>query len=128
MKKQAESGTAFEDLARQAGSTVRSVTDIGRGSQNEALGRAAVEALFGVPELGIAVALDASGETAKVIKSSPVLAQPFDSSSKEATEIAEAIGAGLGDDLTAQYSAALQSSLEVELNESLWQRVSSGQI
>lgn len=128
MKKEAESGTSFEDLARQAGSTVQSVTDIGRGSQNEALGRAGVEALFSVPESGIAVALDASGDTARVIKSSPVLAQPFDSSSKEASEIAEAIGAGLGDDLTAQYSAALQSSLEVELNETLWRRVSSGQI
>ncbi len=128
MKKQAESGTNFEDLARQAGSTVQSVTDIGRGSQNEALGRAAIEALFGVPESGIAVALDRSGESAKVIKSSAVLAQPFDSSSKDATEIAEAIAAGLGDDLTAQYSAALQSSLEVKVNEALWQRVSSGQI
>lgn len=128
LKKQAETGTSFEDLARQAGSAVEAVTDIGRGSQNEALGRAAVEALFGVPESGIAVALDAGGESAKVIKSSAVLAQPFDSSSKEATEIAEAIAAGLGDDLTAQYSAALQSSLDVEVNEALWQRVSSGQI
>jgi len=128
LKQQAESGTGFEELARQAGSTIEAVTDIARGSQNEALGRAAVEALFGVPESGTAVALDASGESAKVIRSSPVLAQPFDSYSKEATEIAEAIGAGLSEDLTAQYSAALQSSLDVELNEALWQRVSSGQI
>lgn len=128
LEKQAESGTALEELARQVGSNVQSVTDIARGSQSEALDQAAVEALFGTPEAGFAVALDKSGEAAKVIKSSPVLAPPFESSSAEATQIAKAIEAGLREDLTAQYSAALRSSLKVELNEALWQRVSSGQI
>ena len=44
--------------------------------------------------IGYAVALAEDGESAKVMQSSPVLGQPFDSSSKEATEIASAIEAG----------------------------------
>jgi peptidyl-prolyl cis-trans isomerase D len=128
LKEQAESGTDFESLARQVGAEVKSVKDVARGSQSEGFDRASVEALFGAPENGYAVALAPGGESARVIASSAVLAQPFDSSSKEATEIASAIEAGIGDDLTEQYTSALQSNLEVELNEALWQRVSAGQI
>ena len=128
LEQQAESGTDFEELARQVGAQVQSVNDVARSSQSEDFGRASVEALFGAPENGYAVALTEGGETARVIASSPVLAQPFDSGSEEATEIASAVEAGLGDDLTAQYTTALQSSLEIELNEALWQRVSAGQI
>jgi peptidyl-prolyl cis-trans isomerase D len=128
LKQRAESGAPMDQLARQVGSRVQSVTDIARGSQREDFDRAAVEALFAAPEDGYAVALARSGDSAKVIKSSPVLAQPFDSASEEARQIASAIEAGLSDDLTVQYNSALQSSLKVELNEELWQRISTGRI
>jgi hypothetical protein len=75
LKAQAESGTPLEELARQVGNTVRSATDIARGSQTEALGRDAVQALFAAPENGFAVALAQDGESAKVMRSSPVLGQ-----------------------------------------------------
>jgi peptidyl-prolyl cis-trans isomerase D len=128
LKAQAESGTPLEELARQVGNTVRSATDIARGSQTEALGRDAVQALFAAPENGFAVALAQDGESAKVMRSSPVLGQPFDSNSEDVTRLAGAVEAGLNEDLTQQYVSALQSNLDVQLNEALWQRISTGRI
>jgi peptidyl-prolyl cis-trans isomerase D len=128
LKAQAESGTPLEDLASQVGATVQSATDIARGQQTEALGRDAVQALFAAPENGYAVALAQDGESAKVMRSSPVLGQAFDSNSEEVTRLAGAVEAGLNEDLTQQYTSALQSSLEVQLNEELWQRISTGRI
>jgi peptidyl-prolyl cis-trans isomerase D len=128
LKEQAESGTPLEELASQVGTTVRSATDIARGSQTEALGRDAVQALFAAPANGYAVALAEDGESAKVMRSSPVLGQPFDSNSEDVTRLAGAVEAGLNEDLTQQYVSALQSNLEVELNEDLWQRISTGRI
>jgi peptidyl-prolyl cis-trans isomerase D len=128
LKAQAESGTPLEDLARQVGTTVRSATDIARGSQTDALGRTAVQALFAAPANGFAVALAEDGESAKVMRSSPVLGQPFDSNSEDVTRLAGAVEAGLDEDLTQQYVSALQSNLDVQLNEELWQRISTGRI
>jgi peptidyl-prolyl cis-trans isomerase D len=128
LKKQAESGTPLEELASQVGATVRSATDIARGSQTDALGRNAVQALFAAPENGYAVALAEDGESAKVMRSSPVLGQPFDSNSEDVIRLAGAVEAGLNEDLTQQYVLALQSNLEVQLNEELWQRISTGRI
>jgi peptidyl-prolyl cis-trans isomerase D len=128
LKAQAESGTPLEELASQVGATVRSATDIARGQQTEALGRDAVQALFAAPENGYAVALAEDGESAKVMRSSPVLGQPFDSNSEDVTRLAGAVEAGLNEDLTQQYTSALQSNLEVQLNEELWQRISTGRI
>jgi peptidyl-prolyl cis-trans isomerase D len=128
LKGQAEAGTPLEDLARQVGAGVQTVNDISRGSQQENFGRDAVEALFAAPADGHAVALARGGESAKVIKSSPVPAQAFDPNSAEATRIATAVRTGLSDDLAEQYTSALQSSLEVQLNEELWQRISTGRI
>jgi peptidyl-prolyl cis-trans isomerase D len=128
LKAQAESGTPLEELASQVGATVRSATDIARGQPTEALGRDAVQALFAAPENGYAVALGEDGESAKVMRSSPVLGQPFDSNSEDVTRLAGAVEAGLNEDLTQQYTSALQSNLEVQLNEELWQRISTGRI
>ena len=128
LQQQAESGTPLDELARQVGAEVQSVNDIARGSPSEGFDQPAVEALFGAPEDGYAVALARDGASAKVIKSSPVLSQPFNSNSQEAAQVAKAVQAGLGDDLTAQYITALQSSLKVELNEEMWQRISTGRL
>ncbi|HUF45951.1 MAG TPA: SurA N-terminal domain-containing protein [Aestuariivirgaceae bacterium] len=128
LKQQAESGAALDELARQVGAEIRSVTDIARGTASENFDAPAVQALFAAAEGGYAVALQDGGASAKVIKSSAVLGPPFDASSAEAKAIAEAIETGLGDDLTLQYSAALQSSLKVELNEALWQQLAAGRI
>ena len=128
LKQQAESGTPLDDLARQVGASVQTVNDLSRGSQQENFGRDAVEALFAAPADGYAVALARGGESARVIKSTPVPAQGFDPGSAEATQIATAVETGLGDDLAVQYTSALQSSLEVQLNEELWQRISTGRI
>jgi peptidyl-prolyl cis-trans isomerase D len=107
---------------------VQTVTDIARGSQQENFGRDAVEALFAAPADGYAVAL-ARGRRER--QGDQVLARAgpaFDPNSEEATQIATAVEAGLSDDLTVQYVSALQSSLEVQLNEELWQRISTGRI
>jgi peptidyl-prolyl cis-trans isomerase D len=128
LKERAEAGTPMEDLAREVGTTVRSVSDVARGTQTDALDRDAVQALFAAPENGYAVALASDGGSAKVMRSSPVMGQPFDSNSQEVTQIAGAVQAGLDEDLRAQYISALQSGIDIELNEGLWQRISTGRI
>jgi peptidyl-prolyl cis-trans isomerase D len=128
LKQRAEAGTSMEQLAREVGTQVRSVSDVRRGAPSEGFDQQAVSALFGTPESGFAVAPQDDGETAMVIRSMPVLAPPFDPNSLEARSLAEAVGAGLSDDLTAQYNAALQSSLKVELNQAVWQRIAAGRM
>jgi peptidyl-prolyl cis-trans isomerase D len=128
LKAQAESGTAFQQLARDVGAAVRSVSDIRRGEPTEAFDARAVAALFAAPAGGYAVALQDDGQIAKVIKSSPVLAPPFDPNSEEARSIASALQAGLGDDVTVQFTSALQSSLNVEVNEALWNQLAGGRM
>jgi peptidyl-prolyl cis-trans isomerase D len=128
LKQQAETGTSFQQLARDVGAEVRSVTDVRRGAATEEFDARAVAALFAAPAGGYAVSLQDDGQSAKVIKSTPVLAPPFDANSEEARSIASALQAGLGDDLTTQYTSALQSSLKVELNEALWNQLAGGRM
>ncbi len=128
LKQQAETGTSFQQLARDVGAEVRSVTDVRRGTATEEFDARAVAALFAAPSGGYAVSLQNDGQSAKVIKSTPVLAPPFDANSEEARSIASALQTGLGDDLTTQYTSALQSSLKVELNEALWNQLAGGRM
>lgn len=126
IKKQAESGTPFDELAQGIGAEVRTIQNVKRGEATEAFDAVAVAALFAAPPDGYAVAPEADGKGAKVMKSSPVLLPPFDANSEDAKAVANALQSGLAGDLASQYLTGLQANVGVELNEALWSRVSGG--
>lgn len=126
LKTQAESGTPFAELAKGVGAELRTIQNVKRGEATEAFDAVAVAALFAAPPDGYAVAPEADGKGAKVMKSSPVLLPPFDANSEDAKAVANALQSGLAGDLASQYLAGLQSNVGVELNEALWTRVSGG--
>lgn len=126
LRKRAEAGASLEELAREGGSEVKSITGLKRGEARDDFDAQAVAALFAAPPDGYAVAPEADGKGAKVMKSSPVMAPPFDAASEDARAVEKSLQAGLGNDLTALYLAGLQSKVGVEVNQELWTRVSTG--
>jgi peptidyl-prolyl cis-trans isomerase D len=121
--KRAEQGSKIEDLAREQGSEVKTQNGLKRGQSSEAFDSAAVAALFAVPENGFAFALEGDGKHAKIMQSSPVLAQPFDANSADVRKITELLSQTLTTDISSLYLAELQKNLGVSLNEALWQQV-----
>lgn len=126
LKQRGEAGASLEELARNAGSEVKTITGLKRGDARADFDAQAVAALFAAPPDGYAVAPEPDGRGAKVMKSSPVMAPPFDAGSEDAKAIERSLEAGLGNDLTALYLAELQSKVGVEINQELWNRVSTG--
>jgi peptidyl-prolyl cis-trans isomerase D len=121
--KRAEQGSRIEDLAREQASEVKTQNGLKRGQSSEAFDGAAVAALFAVPDNGFAYALESDGKHAKIMQSSPVLAQPFDVNSMDVRKISEFLSQNLATDISSLYLAELQRNLGVSLNEALWQQV-----
>ena len=117
LKKRAEAGETVAKLASEIGAEVKTQQGIKRNEASESFETAAVQALFAVREDGIAVAVDGDGKGAKLMKSTPVLAVPYDSQSAEAKSLAKQLSTSFANDLYAQYLADLQRRLGVEINE-----------
>ena len=84
----------------------------------------AVTALFSVPEKEFAWSLEGDGKTAKIMQSQPVLAEPYNSNSAQAKELAQSVKDAASKDLLTAYLTALQGKIGVSINDALWQQVS----
>ena len=121
LKKRAEAGADFAQLAQEAGGTVKTLTQIKRTDAREDFPTAAVRALFAAAENGYAVALD--GDTALVIKSIPLAPPQMDEKSTEVRAIRQVLAQSISSDMTAQYLAALQKEFGVKINKAVWARI-----
>lgn len=117
LKKRAEAGETLAKLASEVGAEIKTQQGIKRNEASESFETAAVQALFAVREDGIAVAVDGDGKGAKLMKSTPVLAVPYDSQSAEAKSLATQLSTSFANDLYAQYLADLQRRLGVDIDE-----------
>lgn len=120
----ARTGAKLDDLAAEAKATVQTAQGLKRTEQGDSFGRAAVQALFAVPDTGFAYALEPDGKGARIMQSEPVLLPAFDPASPDAKSIAEKLKPQVADAMLTAYLTALQGQVGVSVNEALWQKIS----
>jgi peptidyl-prolyl cis-trans isomerase D len=123
----ARAGAKLEDLAAEVKAQVQTSQGLKRTEQGDSFSRAAVLALFSVPDNGFAYAVEADGKGARVMQSEPVLLPAFDLNSPDAKSIAQRLEPQVSNDLLDAYLAALKDQAGVRINETLWQQISGPQ-
>lgn len=123
----ARAGATLDQLAAETKATVQTAQGLKRTEQGESFGRAAVMALFSVPDRGFAYALEPDGKGARVMQSEPVLLPAFDMASPEAKSLAKQMEPQMSNDMLDAYLAALKDQAGVRINEALWQQISGQQ-
>ncbi len=122
--KSLEGGAAFENLAADAKAEIKTARGLRRNEASPEFDVPAVTALFSVPDNDFAWTLGGDGKTAMIMHSRPVLAEPFNSKSAAAKELAATVKEGTSKDLLTAYLTALQGEVGVSINNVLWQQVS----
>lgn len=123
----ASAGAKLEDLAAEVKAQVQTAQGLKRTEQGDSFNRAAVLALFSVPDNGFAYAVEADGKGARVMQSEPVLLPAFDVNSPDAKSIAQRLEPQVSSNLLDAYLAALKDQAGVRINETLWQQISGPQ-
>lgn len=123
----ARAGTTLEALAAEAKATVQTAQGLKRTEQGDSFNRAAVMALFSVPDKGFAYAVEPDGRGARVMQSEPVLLPAFDAASPDAKSIAKQLEPQMSNDMLDAYLAALKDQAGVRVNEALWQQIAGQQ-
>ncbi len=123
----ARAGAKLEDLAAEVKAQVQTAQGLKRTEQGDSFNRAAVLALFSVPDNGFAYAVEADGKGARVMQSEPVLLPAFDVNSPDAKSIAQRLEPQVSSNLLDAYLAALKDQAGVRINETLWQQISGPQ-
>ena len=123
----ARTGAKLDDLAAESKSQIQTAQGLKRSEQGDSFGRAAVKALFAVPDDGFAYAVEPGGKGARVMQSVPVLLPAFDVNSPDAKSIAKQLEAQVSGVMLDAYLAALQDQAGVTINDSLWQKISGPQ-
>ncbi len=122
-----KSGTPIADLAAAENTEVRTVNGLSRTNSSTEFTPSDVAALFSVPADGHTFSMSADGKSARIIASSPVMAQPYDPKSAEAEAIREVLTSNLSNDLYAEYVTALQEDIGVQIDDAAWSRLRGGQ-
>lgn len=123
----ARAGAKLEDLAAESKATVKTSQGLKRTEQGDSFGRAAVLALFSVPDNGFAYAVEPDGKGARVMQSEPVLLPAFDANSPDVKSIAKQLEPQVSSVMLDSYLAALKDQAGVRINEALWQQISGQQ-
>ena len=123
----ARAGAKLEELAAESKATVKMSQGLKRTEQGDSFGRAAVRALFSVPDNGFAYAVEPDGKGARVMQSEPVLLPAFDANSPDVKSIAKQLEPQVSSVVLDSYLAALKDQAGVRINETLWQQISGQQ-
>ena len=124
MVKKLDDSATLEQLAIEGKSEIRTAQGLKRNEANAQFDVQAVTALFSVPEKGFAWSLEGDGKTAKIMQPQTVLAEPYNSNSPQAKELAQSVNDAASKDLLTAYLTALQGQIGVSINNALWQQVS----
>jgi peptidyl-prolyl cis-trans isomerase D len=122
--KKLDDGATLEQLATEAKAEIKTAQGLRRNESNAEFDVPAVTALFSVPEKEFAWSLEGDGKMAKIMQPQPVLAEPYNSNSPQAKELAQSVTEAASKDLLTAYLTALQGQIGVSINDALWQQVS----
>ena len=122
--KKLDDGATLDQLATEAGAEIRTAQGLRRNEAYPEFDVPAVTALFSVLDNEFAWSLEGDGKTARIMQSQSVMAEPYDSNSVQAKELAQSVKEAASKDLLTAYLTALQGQIGVSINSALWQQVS----
>jgi peptidyl-prolyl cis-trans isomerase D len=120
---EAKKSGSLEEAAKTADAEIKKELGITRRTSSANFDAAAVSALFKVAPNGFAFAVNPDGKSAKVMRSSPVLAPPFDPKATESKKVAGQLKRLVSNDLFASYMSELQKAVGTEIAPEGWARV-----
>ena len=82
--------------------------------------------MFEAPEKTLTWAMEADGQSARIIEVSKVIVPAFDPASVDAKKIDEQMRKGLSADMNDAFVKALRSGANVVLNDKLWADIRGG--
>ncbi len=123
LKKRANGGDKFQDLAQQAGAEIKKELGFNRRTASANFDSNAVRAAFAGKLDQVTISINPDGKAAKIMSITPVLAPPYNPSSAEVKEIRSQLKALINNDVYAGYMAELQKSVGVEIRQDAWSRV-----
>jgi peptidyl-prolyl cis-trans isomerase D len=121
--------TALGTIATELGQPIKTATAVSRNQTTEQFDGVATQALFSAPEKTLTWALEADGQSARIIEVSKVNVPAFDGASADAKAIGEQMRKGLSADMNDAFVKALRTGANVVLNDKLWAEIrgSAGQ-
>jgi peptidyl-prolyl cis-trans isomerase D len=112
--------TALGTIATELGQPIKTAAAVTRNQTTESFDGAATQALFGAPEKTLAWALEADGQSARIIEVTKVSIPAFDAASPDTKAIGEQVRKGLSADMNDAFVKAMRAGASVVLNDKLW--------
>jgi peptidyl-prolyl cis-trans isomerase D len=118
--------TALGTVATELGQPIKSAAAVARNQTTESFDSVATQALFSAPEKTLTWALEADGQSARIIEVSKVNIPAFEAASADAKAIGEQMRKGLSADMNDAFVKALRTGAKVVLNDKLWADIRGG--
>lgn len=127
IQKRLNGGEKFADIAAQISSEIKKEQGISRSRTTTTLSGSAVREVFSHAPGKYSISLDSDGKSAKILNSTPVLAPPFNASTKQAKAISKQLTVSLNNDLFGAYMSELQKSVGTQIIPEGWAHVFQAQ-
>ena len=121
--------TALGTVATELAQPIKTAAAVSRNQTTETFDGVATQALFSAPEKTLTWALEADGQSARIIEVSKVNIPAFDVTSADAKKLSEQMRKGLSADMNDAFVKALRAGAKIVINDKLWTEIrgSTGQ-
>jgi peptidyl-prolyl cis-trans isomerase D len=118
--------TALGTIATELGQPIKTAAAVTRNQTTESFDGIATQALFSAPEKTLTWAMEADGQSARIIEVSKINISAFNPTSADAKSIGEQMKKGLSADMNDAFVKALRVGARVVLNDKLWADIRGG--
>lgn len=121
-----KAGGKLAELAQAENLKVETVNELQRGRIKDPVSQAALDAIFRTAKGGANAAEGATPTSRIVFVVTDVIDPPLDAKSTEATQTAETLTRGYGEDILGEYVARLESDIGVQINQGALLQITGG--
>ncbi|HEY5364353.1 MAG TPA: peptidyl-prolyl cis-trans isomerase, partial [Aestuariivirga sp.] len=122
-----QGGKTLDDAAKDAGATVKTISDLKRNQQSDEFDGRELAAAFGVPDQGFAFSAGGDGKSARIMQIVKDTMPVVDMKNSDFTKARDQIQGGFVNDLQSGLVDDLKKSAGVKLNNDLWKLVNNGE-
>lgn len=122
-----KSGKSFDDAAKDASATVKTITTLKRNQQSEDFDGSALGAAFSVLDQGFAFTAGGDGKSARIMQIVKVTMPVVDIKNTDFAKAKEQVQGGFVNDLQSSLVDDLKKSASVKINTDLWKLVNNGE-
>ena len=121
-----KAGSKLAELAQANNLKVETVSGLQRGQIKDPVSQAALDAIFRTAK-GSAGSAEGSAPASRIVfVVTDVVDPPLDAKSEEATQTAETLTRGYGEDILGEYVARLETEIGVQINQNALQQITGG--